>query len=155
MSLYARLGRVVYWGIWPGSWLYLRGSQRARLLLVCRDEILVVKGWLGIGRWVLPGGGILKNEDPAAGLLREVYEETGIRLKPGQIRLLAREPYRLHGFKYTCHYFTAEVAARPVHKRGRFEIVEIDWSKRADVSAKTHNPDILRALQLLDTASRL
>ncbi|MDB5181574.1 MAG: hypothetical protein JWP13_337 [Candidatus Saccharibacteria bacterium] len=138
----------MYWGIWPGSWIYLRGSQRSRLLLRCKDEVLVVKGWLGIGRWVLPGGGLRKNEDPLVGLLREVWEETGIRLEASQVRLLAAEAYSIHGFRYTSHYYTAEVATKPPATRRRYEIVEIGWSKKSDILAKTHNPDVLRALEL-------
>lgn len=152
MSLYARLGRIVYWGVWPGSWLLLRGSKRARLLLVHSDEILVVNNWLGIGKWNLPGGGLHKGEDPKLGLLREVTEETGIVLQPQDLRLLKTEPYRFRGFTYSCSYFTATVPKRPPTRRQRLEITDIQWSKRSDVISQTHDGDVVRALQLLDTA---
>jgi 8-oxo-dGTP pyrophosphatase MutT (NUDIX family) len=35
------------------------------------------------GRWTLPGGGIDHGEEPRAALVREVYEETGLRVEPG------------------------------------------------------------------------
>jgi len=37
------------------------------------------------GRWTLPGGGIDHGEDPRAALVREVYEETGLHVRPGRV----------------------------------------------------------------------
>jgi 8-oxo-dGTP diphosphatase len=35
--------------------------------------------WSGVGEWTLPGGGLDFGEDPRAGALRELTEETGLR----------------------------------------------------------------------------
>ena len=37
------------------------------------------------GRWTLPGGGIDHGEEPRNALVREVYEETGLHVVPGQL----------------------------------------------------------------------
>jgi ADP-ribose pyrophosphatase YjhB (NUDIX family) len=37
------------------------------------------------GRWTLPGGGLDHGEDPRDALRREVFEETGLRVEPGQV----------------------------------------------------------------------
>lgn len=37
------------------------------------------------GRWTLPGGGIDHGEDPRRAVVREVYEETGLRIEPGEV----------------------------------------------------------------------
>ncbi len=37
------------------------------------------------GRWTLPGGGLDHGEDPREALRREVYEETGLRVRPGAL----------------------------------------------------------------------
>jgi ADP-ribose pyrophosphatase YjhB (NUDIX family) len=45
-----------------------------------RDRILLVRvspGYLSVGQWTLPGGGLNFGEEPAAGALRELTEETG------------------------------------------------------------------------------
>ena len=43
-------------------------------ILLCR----VSPGNLGVGLWVLPGGGLDFGESPEAGVVREVEEETGL-----------------------------------------------------------------------------
>jgi len=43
--------------------------------------------------WQMPQGGLDEGEDPQAGALRELEEETGIR--PGQIEIVARCPTEL------------------------------------------------------------
>jgi len=37
------------------------------------------------GFWTLPGGGIDFGEDPVSGMIREVYEETGLSVRPLEI----------------------------------------------------------------------
>jgi len=43
-------------------------------ILLCR----VAPGNIGVGYWVLPGGGLDFGESPQAGVVREVEEETGL-----------------------------------------------------------------------------
>ena len=152
---YVALGRIAYWVIWPASWLYLRRSQRTRLLLVCQDEVLVVQNWLGDGRFGLPGGGLHSGEDPAAGVIREVREETGSTISLDRLQYLAVEPYRAHGFRYHCHYFAVQLAEKPTVRAQKFEIVAVAWTERSKLSAKTHGPDVFRALELLDSMDGL
>lgn len=45
-----------------------------------RDQVLLVRiapGYVSVGQWTLPGGGLNFGEDPADGALRELTEETG------------------------------------------------------------------------------
>ncbi|TDQ46006.1 NUDIX hydrolase [Actinorugispora endophytica] len=37
------------------------------------------------GRWVPPGGVLELDEDPNAGVVREVWEETGVKVRPGKL----------------------------------------------------------------------
>jgi 8-oxo-dGTP diphosphatase len=37
------------------------------------------------GRWTLPGGGIDHGEDPREAMVREVHEETGLYVEPGEV----------------------------------------------------------------------
>jgi 8-oxo-dGTP pyrophosphatase MutT (NUDIX family) len=125
------------------------------MLLLYQDKVLLVNNWLGAGKWNLPGGGLHKGEDPREGLLREVFEETGIRLEADMVRPLAEEIYRIHGFRYHCHYFTAEVDTKPPTVVQRSEIVELTWLNRSDISPKTCGPDVIRALELAQLLDRV
>ena len=52
--------------------------------LVCDDDRLLLcrlsGGMSEAGKWTLPGGGIEFGEDPEAAMIREVEEETGLRV---------------------------------------------------------------------------
>ena len=51
-------------------------------VLLCRISPRVIE-WAGF--WTLPGGGIDFGEDPAEAMVREVQEETGLRVRPAGI----------------------------------------------------------------------
>jgi 8-oxo-dGTP diphosphatase len=67
-------------------------AQRTRLAAYgwCEsgDAVLLVRiaaGYVDAGMWTLPGGGIDFGEDPADGARREVEEETGLRVRLGEL----------------------------------------------------------------------
>lgn len=63
----------------------------ARVVLVDhRDRVLLFQGWdphePERGKWwFTPGGGLDPGETPAQGAARELFEETGLRLEPGEL----------------------------------------------------------------------
>ena len=67
---------------WPGDGGPPRITRLAAYGLLWRDgRVLLCRtspGYLGVGRWTLPGGGIVFGEAPEVGALREVEEETGL-----------------------------------------------------------------------------
>lgn len=52
--------------------------NEARILLCRISQHLP----LNAGYWTLPGGGLEFGEDPALAMIREVHEETGLRVRP-------------------------------------------------------------------------
>lgn len=120
-------GRTVFWITWPALWLMLRWSHRTRLLLICGDEFLVLRGWLGSGEWGLPGGGLHRGEDQVKGLLREVEEETGLLLSPDQLTHAFDGLYKSRGMSFAFHSYVAVLKTKPPVKRQPREISEIMW----------------------------
>jgi 8-oxo-dGTP pyrophosphatase MutT (NUDIX family) len=146
-SLWLAVGRLGFWCAWPALWIYLRGSQRSRLLLV--DEagrVLVVKGWLSTQQWSLPGGGMHKQEDPKLAAIREAEEEAGITVQPEQLQFLGHKPLHNKGFIVDTYLYGAKVAMMTTRLQ-RFEIIAADWVEPGELTAENAEPDVLTALQ--------
>lgn len=121
------LGVVCYWLTWPGVALFLRNSTRTRIIVVCGEEMLLLKTWLGTGKWGLPGGGLHKDEDPAHGAVRELREETGIVAKPESLEYLATHEQHKRGVQYTLVVYALRLPKKPVVQRQRLEINDATW----------------------------
>jgi 8-oxo-dGTP diphosphatase len=81
----------------------VRRKQRlaAYAVLLRADEVLLTRissRGFSSGTWTLPGGGVEHGEDVQAGLVREVYEETGLEVEVGEVldvhslRIVERSP---------------------------------------------------------------
>lgn len=125
--LWTRIGRLTFWAAWPLLWIYLRRGERTRVLIVSEGQALVVKGWLGSGKWVLPGGGLHSNESPIDGALRELYEETGLRLLPEDLQEGGQDTSTDSGLAFKFHAFYAQLPKPSLLKHWSFEILEIAW----------------------------
>jgi len=67
----------------------VRRQRLSAYALVVREDAVLLTQLSALstrpGAWTLPGGGIDHGEDPRAALIREVYEETGLRALPGRL----------------------------------------------------------------------
>jgi 8-oxo-dGTP pyrophosphatase MutT (NUDIX family) len=141
-------GRLGFWLGWPALYIYLLGSERTRIVISCGDNILVVKGWLSDGQWGLPGGGMHKGEQPLQALLREVYEETQLRLATDDVTFIGRYQYR-KGFRYDFHLFELELADMPELVCEPYEISDAEWLPwRSLMDSSTLSTDTRQALEL-------
>jgi 8-oxo-dGTP pyrophosphatase MutT (NUDIX family) len=143
--LLRHIGIGAWWVVLPGLIVYLYNKPRTRLWLTSGGRVVVVKGWLGNGKWTLPGGGLHKGEDPLDGVLRETLEETGVRLERGQVRPVFEERFRMKGIAYPCFYFEAVLPERVPLKPELVEISDLAWIDPAELNAHTANPDVLIA----------
>lgn len=133
-ELWQLCGIVVFWLSWPALWIYLRGTKRTRVIVTAGDKVLLVKGWLGAGQWILPGGGTHRGENPLKAAVREVREETGIKLDPVSLKTLDTMEVREYGFRFTCVIYVADLKDAPALKPQPLEITEVAWVSRSDLA---------------------
>lgn len=126
-KLLTLLGRMAFWASWPVLYIYMRGSRRTRVLVVCADEILVVKHWLGRDFWQLPGGGLHKKEDVVVGAARELREETGITVSTTDLRHLGSQQTTVVNIPLIHEYVLLQVGAKPTVTMQKLEIRNYTW----------------------------
>lgn len=144
-KLWALLGVIAYWLSLPLLHVYLRGTSRTRVLVTSGTDVLVVKPWLGNGKWILPGGGMHRNEPAKSAALRELREETGIRVTEAEyVRAYVYNEDRLL-FNY--ELFTVKLEKKPELKRQLLEIVDIAWVPANKLSKHNANYDVVSALE--------
>ena len=95
-------------------------KNRATVLCVRDNRILLVARQRSRSRWALPGGRIRRDETPHAAALRELQEETTL-LADGLMYL-----FQFHGFDTRHHVFLAGVAPQQI-ALPRNEIARCRW----------------------------
>jgi 8-oxo-dGTP pyrophosphatase MutT (NUDIX family) len=99
----------------------LRGCRM--IALDSAGRVLLIRQSYGSGDWLTPGGGLRRGDDPVAGALRELREETGCRLDDAvQVALLEE---RLHGARNAVHVVVGLTADKP-RPDGR-EVIEAQF----------------------------
>lgn len=127
-KLASRTGQLIFWLCWPVHYIILRGSHRARVIVENeKGQILFVKNMISAGEWQLPGGGVEHNEDKYTGAARELKEETGLDLEPGQFDFLEQLEGSDYGLKFTTLLFRAKLNYTPQITPQFSEIVAYDW----------------------------
>lgn len=128
-KFWVAIGTSLYWIMLPAIWVYARNTKpRARVILVCQGQVLVVKNWLGAGGWSLPGGGLESHEQADAAAVREISEELGISIESDKLLSLgeytAVERGRLKSRYYLYGY---EFQHKPEITPAKSEIVDHTW----------------------------
>lgn len=87
----------------PGAGAVVR-DDKGRVLLQRRSDN---------GRWGLPGGAVDPGEHPAQALVREVFEETGLKVIPGRIAAVVGSSRHTYAngdqAEYTITFFDCQV----------------------------------------------
>ena len=112
----------------PALFFYLQKDERTRIVVQVGDKILVLKGWYGPNKWMLPGGGIHPGEDRAVAAARELREETGIVVEPEALTYITSGPVKdSYGLKYKYHLYTLRLINEELVTIDNFEICDSDW----------------------------
>lgn len=141
------IGRAAFWLAWPLLYVYFYSSRRTRVLVVAGDEVLLVKPWLASGRWSLPGGGLHRHEDPRAGAVRELYEETGIEVAQGDLReLSASRVINQDGHTFFEYAFLVVLPDKLLAAGRNLEITDIIWADWQKLATATDTDKDLRRI---------
>src|SRR5690625_2191305 len=77
------------------------------------------------GRWVPPGGVLERHEDPRDGVVREVFEETGVKVKPGRlVGIYKNMPLGVVSMAITCSVESGEPRSSDEARVARWISVE-------------------------------
>jgi 8-oxo-dGTP diphosphatase len=107
-------------------------DERGRLLLVQRANEP------GRGLWSVPGGRVEPGEDDAAALVREMLEETGLRVRPGElVGRVRRGPFLISD--YRCTVLSGRLQAGD-------DAVDVRWCSAAELTTLPLVPRLVEAL---------
>ena len=115
------------------SGMYTKTRAAARGVVLRNGKMLASHAVVG-DVWMIPGGGIEKDETPEEAVVREVREETGYVVRPVREFLTISEYYE--GVRYLSHYFLCEVVGE-----GATELTEEE--RATGLEAAWENADAL------------
>lgn len=127
-------------------YLMLRASHRTRVLIVSGGSVLLLKPWIGTGKWSLPGGGIHRREDSAVGAVREVREEVSLSFDPPQLVLLGKFTHRFYGLVFGYDGYIIKTKSKLAVQPNPHEIVEAQWLKISDIQESDCEPCVFELL---------
>jgi 8-oxo-dGTP pyrophosphatase MutT (NUDIX family) len=119
----------------------------ANVVLVDNGKILLLLrsgGWK-TGFWGPPGGGADKGETPKQAAVRETFEESGLRIRPDDLKLLIQRTKHDYGMIY--FYITDKFSGKGValsHEHSGFSWVDM---KRIDELDTTFQPSELAIIK--------
>jgi len=119
-------------------------GERTRVIVTSAGKILLVKDWLGDGSWSLPGGGLHRGEEAMSGAVRELWEETGLRVTVTELRFLGQMNLRGHGFSIVGNCYRLKLSSPKLLKPRGGEILEACWLPIQAIYSKSDISDNTR-----------
>jgi ADP-ribose pyrophosphatase YjhB (NUDIX family) len=119
--------RVAYRGAYRmmrAYWTVMRPQVHGALVAIWHSgEILLVKNSY-VPYWSLPGGYVRRGETGRAAAIRELIEETAIRVGASELRLAVDQQHLWEGKREHIEIFELDVTTRPTIKVDNREVVE-------------------------------
>lgn len=116
---------------------YSGRTRKAKVVILHKDKILLVKNITEPTTWTIPGGALKHKETTKSAATREVYEELGIKLSKKHLREVATLTPNDTSLPDTYSIFSQSIERPPAIKLG-FEIVEAAWFKPEDIPPDTY-----------------
>lgn len=139
-------GRVLYWLAWPGLAIYLGFKPQARAVVRSKGQVLLVKTWLGDGKWGLPGGTVLPDELAMQAAVRTTMVQTGLQLGP--VVPLAAEEYHENGLTLQLQFVVSDMDSPQPPRTGGEGVTAAAWFVAAALPPGTKS-EVRRALEIV------
>ncbi len=120
------MNRLIQALLWPFMRLYVHKSRRTRVLLICNNQVLLVRHRLDRPEWKVPGGGIKKGESAKDGVCRELKEELGLEVNVKDLIHLFDQAVTQQPFTYTAVCFAVELPSQEF-RRHWLELARAEW----------------------------
>lgn len=98
-------------------------NQSAHIIIINREGKILLTQREDIPFWVVPGGHLNKKESPKVAVLRELYEETGIKIK--KVNLIAK--YYTKNGNIKKYLFSGQLII-PISLKKSSEVRNIKWA---------------------------
>ncbi len=142
------IGRIAYFLTLPALILILKKRLTTRVFIVHNGQVLVLKNWLSSGRYGLPGGGIKALESPNQALLREVLEETNIKLFLADLKYQGLFQAKNGSVKYSYHLWTVNLDKKVKITKQFFEITSWNWLDLNNLKDNYLTEEVLKGLEV-------
>jgi ADP-ribose pyrophosphatase YjhB (NUDIX family) len=134
-------------------------------VVVHGDEILLIQRGREpmLGAWTLPGGALELGETTAEGIVREIFEETGVRVRPVEIVVTVDRIVHDDAGRVRFHYVLVEwlcIADTACGLMCGDDAAEARWVPREEIFLEAYDLDattlgvIERALKIAETRER-
>lgn len=127
------IGRALYKSLLPLRRIYRSNRTRAYAVIEYNQKILIVKNWIGSGVWSLPGGGGQIGETEEDTLIREVHEETGVKVDKKQLKVITKGEHNREFGKKKFVIFHVKQTNRPNLVINSLEIVDYRWVDKKEL----------------------
>ncbi len=142
------LGRQIHFWLKPFIYFLTNNSNRTRVLINYQNQILLVKGYISDNTWGFPGGGVKKSEAIEKGLIREVLEETAIKLDKNMLTFVAKLDSRFLIFKQNIYLYKVTLKQKPNIHPQKHEISYIRWFKLNELEKYKFSKNNLKYLNI-------
>lgn len=96
------------------TWWRLARPEVRGVCMIATDRagrLLLLRQSYGTDRWVLPGGGLGRREDPGRAAMRELHEEAGCLVDEAAFVFISDE--QVHGTANRIHVFAGTLLSEP------------------------------------------
>jgi 8-oxo-dGTP pyrophosphatase MutT (NUDIX family) len=146
-KIYVQSGLIGYKIVLPLMRVFISRTERAYIMLIDEDKILMTKNWLSNGLWALPGGGIRYSETPQQAIIREAKEEIKVELTDIGMKLAGQGVWKTDSLGFSYKIFKARYNPGLFKPNGH-EITDVRWILINDLNETNTASELLGIIRL-------